>query len=162
MIRRLIIRLLCCLTLSAPGCLTLSAPAFAGSAEPVSFERSELTIVTAAGTRYRFDIEVAKTEPQLQQGLMFRDSLAADAGMLFLLGTEEMAAFWMRNTFLPLDMLFIAGDGRITNIHRDAAPGSTSIITSTAPVIAVLELNAGVTGRLHIAPGDRVVYPAFH
>ncbi|MEI6557488.1 MAG: DUF192 domain-containing protein [Rhodospirillaceae bacterium] len=142
--------------------LLLAVPARADQSAPVSFGRSEITIATLGGPRFHFSIEVAETAEQLHQGLMFRDAMAEEAGMLFLLGTEEVASFWMRNTFLPLDMLFITRDGHIANIHRNAAPGSTAIITSTAPVVAVLELNAGVTGRLGIHAGDRVIHPAFH
>ena len=106
--------------------LLLAAPARADSSGPVVFGRSEVTIATQAGGSFRFAIEVAETPDQLHQGLMFRDSMADDAGMLFLLEKEDVASFWMRNTFLPLDMLFIARDGHITNIHRNAAPGSTA------------------------------------
>ena len=142
--------------------LLFAGPVLADSSGPVVFGHSELAIATAGGASFHFSIEVAETPDQLHQGLMFRDSMAEDAGMLFLLGTEDVASFWMRNTFLPLDMLFIARDGRISNIHRNAAPGSTAIISSTVPVIAVLEVNAGITGRLGIHAGDRVNHPAFH
>ena len=142
--------------------LLLAAPARADSSGPVVFGRSEVTIATQAGGSFRFAIEVAETPDQLHQGLMFRDSMADDAGMLFLLEKEDVASFWMRNTFLPLDMLFIARNGRITDIHRNAAPGSTAIISSTVPVVAVLEVNAGITARLGIHTGDRVIHSAFH
>ena len=126
------------------------------------FGRSDVTIVTTAGAKYHFTVEVAETPEQLEHGLMFRDSMPEDAGMLFLLGLDEPASFWMRNTFLPLDMLFIARDGRITNIHHNAAPGSTAIISSTEPVTGVLEINGGVAGRLGIHAGDHVIHPTFH
>ncbi|MEI7608940.1 MAG: DUF192 domain-containing protein [Rhodospirillaceae bacterium] len=142
--------------------LLLAAPARADSSGPVVFGRSEVAIATQAGGSFRFAIEVAETPDQLHQGLMFRDSMADDAGMLFLLEKEDIASFWMRNTFLPLDMLFIARNGRITDIHRNAAPGSTAIISSTVPVVAVLEVNAGITARLGIHTGDRVIHSAFH
>ena len=142
--------------------LTFTLPAWADSPGPVTFGHSDVTVATLGGARFHFSVEVAETEDQLHQGLMFRDALAEDAGMLFLLGKEDVASFWMRNTFLPLDMLFIARDGRITNIHRNAPPGSTAIISSTEPVIAVLEVNAGITARLGIHGGDRVIHPAFY
>ncbi len=142
--------------------LLFTGPALADSSGPVVFGRSEVKITTVGGGSYHFNIEVAETPDQLHQGLMFRDTMADDAGMLFLLGVNEVASFWMRNTFLPLDMLFIAHDGRITNIHRNAAPGSTAIISSTEPVVSVLEVNAGITARLGIHAGDRVVHPSFH
>ena len=142
--------------------LTFTLPAWADSPGVVTFGHSDLTVATLGGSRFHFTVEVAETEDQLHQGLMFRDALAEDAGMLFLLGKEEEASFWMRNTFLPLDMLFIARNGRITNIHRNAPPGSTAIISSTEPVIAVLEVNAGITARLGIRGGDQVIHPAFY
>ncbi len=139
----------------------VAAPVLADSSTPVTFGHSDITIVTIGGKTFRFAVEIAETQEQLHQGLMFRETMADDTGMLFLLGTEEVASFWMRNTFLPLDMIFIARDGHITNIHRNAPPGSTAIISSTAPVIAVLEVNAGITGRLGIHGGDKVLHPAF-
>jgi len=142
--------------------LLFAVPVRADSSGPVTFGHSEVKVATLGGASFRFAVEVAETPDQLHQGLMFRDAMADDAGMLFLLGTEEVASFWMRNTFLPLDMLFIARDGRVTDVHRNAAPGSTAIISSTVPVVAVLEVNAGITGRLGIHSGDRVIHPAFH
>lgn len=138
-----------------------ASPALADGPATVTFGQGEVTIATSGGSKFHFSVEVAETEDQLHQGLMFRDAMAPDAGMLFLLGTEEIASFWMRNTFLPLDMLFIARDGRITNIHHNAAPGSTAIVSSTAPVTGVLELNGGVAARLGIHAGDRIIHPAF-
>ncbi len=142
--------------------LLFTAPSRADSSGPVVFGHSEVKIVTAAGGSYLFNVELAETAEQLHQGLMFRDSMPDESGMLFLLGVNDVATFWMRNTFLPLDMMFIAHDGRITNIHRNAAPGSTAIISSTEPVVSVLEVNAGITARLGIHAGDRVLHPAFH
>jgi hypothetical protein len=141
--------------------LVIFAPSVSRASDDITFGRSDLTIVTTTGAKYHFALEVAQTPEQLERGLMFRDSMPDDAGMLFLLGDEEIASFWMRNTFLPLDMIFIAKDGRITNIHRNAAPGSTAIISSTALVTAVLEVNGGVTQRLGIRAGDRILHPSF-
>ena len=135
-------------------------PAAADSVGTVTFGRSEITIVTAGGARFPFTVEVAETPEQLRQGLMYRETMAPDAGMLFRLGTEEVASFWMHNTFLPLDMIFIARDGHVTNIHRNAAPGSTAIISSVSPVVAVLEVNAGTSARLGLHAGDRVTSTA--
>ena len=140
-------------------CLIIFTPSGSGAADDITFGRSDLTIVTATGNKHHFTLEVAQTPEQLERGLMFRDSMPANAGMLFLLGDEEIASFWMRNTFLPLDMIFIAKDGRITNIHRNAAPGSTAIISSTALVTAVLEVNGGITQKLGIHAGDRILHP---
>ena len=134
--------------------------ALTGPAVAVDFEHSRLVVETVTGAHYRFEIELAKTPDQLHQGLMFRDHLADDAGMLFLLGSEQIATFWMRNTFVPLDMLFIGRGGRIVNIRRNAVPGSSDLLTSERPVVAVLEVRAGLSARLGIRAGDRVVHPA--
>ena len=92
---------------------------------------------------------------------MYRRSLADDAGMLFVYGSEGMVSMWMRNTFIPLDMLFIAGDGRIVRIAERTVPQSLETISSGRPVIGVLEVNGGTAARLGIQPGDRVLYRAF-
>jgi uncharacterized membrane protein (UPF0127 family) len=124
------------------------------------FPISELTIVSATGT-HRFKIEVAETPAQMTQGLMFRRSLAPDAGMLFDYKEPIAATMWMRNTLIPLDMLFVDAQGRIINIHQRAVPQSLDVIAAAAPVRAVIELNGGTAARLGIAPGDQVVHPIF-
>jgi uncharacterized membrane protein (UPF0127 family) len=93
--------------------------------------------------------------------LMFRRSLAPDAGMLFDYKHPTMATMWMRNTLIPLDMLFVDAQGRIINIQQRAVPQSDDIIAAAAPVRAVIELNGGTAERLGIAPGDQVVHPVF-
>jgi uncharacterized membrane protein (UPF0127 family) len=135
-------------------------PSSSFGAELQKFPTSELTILSATGP-HRFKIEVAETPAQMTQGLMFRTSLAPDAGMLFDYKEPTTATMWMRNTLIPLDMLFVDERGRIVNIHERAVPQSLDIISSTVPVRAVIELNGGTAARLGIAPGDRVVYPAF-
>ncbi len=92
---------------------------------------------------------------------MFRQSLAADAGMLFDFKTPSMATMWMKNTLIPLDMLFVDEAGHIVNIAERTVPGSLATIAAAAPVRAVIELNGGTAARLGIRPGDRVVYPIF-
>jgi uncharacterized membrane protein (UPF0127 family) len=134
--------------------------ACAAAAQLATFPRSSLVIDTAAGPR-RFNIELARSPEQQEQGLMFRKSLAADAGMLFDFGATRPAAFWMKNTYIPLDMLFIAADGRIADIHERAVPFSEATITSKVPVRAVLEVNGGTVQRLGIKPGDVVHHPIF-
>ena len=131
--------------------LALTAPALA----LVAFEKSEL-IIESGAAKHRFAIEVARTPEQLQQGLMFRPKMAADAGMLFLYDPPQPIAMWMMNTLIPLDMLFIGVDGRIINIHERAVPGSTATIESAGPARAVLELNGGTAARLNLKAGDRV------
>lgn len=126
----------------------------------ITYERSELFIETANG-RHRFAIEVADTDERRSNGLMFRAQMAPDAGMLFDFKIDAPVAMWMRNTLIPLDMLFIARDGRIVNIAERTVPHSETSIWSDGPVRAVLELNGGTVQRLGIRPGDRVVQRMF-
>ena len=126
----------------------------------VVFPVDELVIETANG-QHHFTVELALSPQQQAQGLMFRQSLASDHGMLFDFGQERMAGMWMRNTFIPLDMLFIGRDGRIRRIAADTTPLSEATISSGVPVRAVLELAAGTSARLGIAPGDRVRHRFF-
>ena len=125
-----------------------------------SFPTADLTIESASG-RHKFHVELATTPAQLEQGLMFRRSLAPDAGMLFDFQHPSPASMWMKNTFIPLDMVFIDNSGRIINIAERAVPQSLDMIAAAAPARAVLELNGGTAARLGIRPGDRVVFPIF-
>lgn len=134
--------------------LLISAPLGPASAQ----ELSELWIETAAGPRYRFDVELATTPMQQARGLMYRESMAADAGMLFVFDQPRPASFWMKNTLISLDMLFIAADGRIVNIGERTVPLSTDSVPSDGPVRAVLEINGGLSAMLGIRPGDKVVH----
>jgi len=129
-------------------------------AELASFAKSSLVIDAAAGPQ-RFTVELARSPEQQQQGLMFRQSLAADAGMLFDFGDTRPATFWMKNTLIPLDMLFIAADGHVADIHERAVPLSEAAIESKVPVRAVLELNGGSVARLGIRRGDLVHHAIF-
>jgi len=123
-----------------------------------TFEKSELTI-ESGGQTHRFVIEMARTPEQQQQGLMFRNKMDANAGMLFVYKTPQPITMWMYQTNIPLDMLFIAADGRVANIHQRAVPHSTATIASDGPVVAVLELNGGTASRLKLKPGDSVRHP---
>jgi len=97
----------------------------------------------------------------MEQGLMFRRTMAPDAGMLFEYQEPTVATMWMRNTLIPLDMLFVDAQGRIVNIHERAVPQSLDVISAAAPVRAVIELNGGTAARLDIFPGDLVRHPFF-
>jgi hypothetical protein len=130
------------------------------AADLQKFPTSDLTIISATGP-HRFNVELAETPAQMTQGLMFRTSLAPDAGMLFDYKQPTAATMWMRNTLIPLDMLFVDARGRIVNIHQRAVPQSLDVIAAAAPVRAVIELNGGTAARLGIEPGDRVVHPIF-
>lgn len=147
-------------TIAAFALLLFALPAAAQSQDP-GFERSTLVIVSG-DERHPFTVEMAVTSEQRAQGLMFRRELAADAGMLFDFGKRpSRAAMWMKNTLIPLDMLFIAPDGRIESIAERTVPHSLESISSRGPVRAVLELNGGTVSRLGIEPGDRVEHPLF-
>ena len=132
----------------------------AARAELLTFTKSKLVIETAKG-RFPFDIELALTPPQMEQGLMFRRALAADAGMLFDYGDPQPIAMWMKNTFIPLDMIFVAKDGKVVDFHERAVPMSLDTIESKVPAKAVIEVNAGTVMRLGIKVGDTVHYATF-
>jgi uncharacterized protein len=136
--------------------LVASVPAWALE----TFGTSELTIQTAAGPQ-KFAIELALTDAQMEQGLMFRRSMAPDAGMLFDFKQPTPVTMWMKNTVIPLDMLFLDTSGKITDIHERAVPYSTDIIASAAPARYVIELNGGTVARLGIKLGDQVTSPYF-
>jgi uncharacterized membrane protein (UPF0127 family) len=132
----------------------------AGVQAQATFDRSMLTIETL-GASHEFDIELALTPAQQSQGLMFRRQMAPNAGMLFYHRRDTVATMWMRNTFLPLDMLFVAADGRIVHIAERTVPQSLTTISAGKPVRAVLEVNAGTVRRLAIRSGDRLIHPLF-
>lgn len=123
--------------------------------------QSELVIVTSGKGPQRFTVELADNDQSRARGMMFRQSMAPDAGMLFDFKQEQMASFWMRNTLIPLDMIFIKADGTILNIHQRAIPRDETGINSAGPVRAVLEVNGGTASRLGIRPGDRVQHAIF-
>ncbi len=126
-----------------------------------SFTRDSLVLHRSDGTERAFDVELAVSRQQQAQGLMYRQSLAADAGMLFIYRPAREVSMWMKNTVIPLDMLFIAEDGEIVKIVERAVPFSLTPISSDRRVRAVLEINGGMANRLGIRPGDRMVHPAF-
>lgn len=113
------------------------------------------------GGPINFDIEVAASEQEKAVGLMFRTHLGDGQGMLFPYGNERIITMWMRNTYIPLDMLFIRSDGVIDRIEVEAEPHSEAIISSERPVAAVLEIPGGAAGRLGIKVGDLVRHAAF-
>jgi uncharacterized protein len=133
--------------------------AFVASALAQAFE--PLTIVTRSG-RYPFSVEVARNDAERAQGLMYRRSLAPDRGMLFDFGARsEPILMWMKNTYIPLDMIFIRPNGTIARVAENAEPLSTRTISSGEPVSAVLEVPGGTAARLGIKPGDKVEHPLF-
>jgi uncharacterized membrane protein (UPF0127 family) len=131
-----------------------------GDHVPEYFENT-VTIVSKDGTSHEFNIEIAATPSEQAKGLMFRESLAEDAGMLFLFKTVDERSFWMENTFIPLDLIFIEPDGTIQHIHTMAKPQDRTAITSGQKSKAVLEINGGTSDKLDIAVGDKVYHSAF-
>lgn len=114
-----------------------------------------ISIKTSSGT-HQFVVEWAMTPQEQARGLMERTDLPPDHGMVFDFGHERPATFWMKNTPLPLDMIFIHADGTVYRIERDTTPYSEGLIPSGAPVRYVLEVNAGTAARIDLQPGDRV------
>jgi uncharacterized membrane protein (UPF0127 family) len=120
-----------------------------------------LTLVTDKGA-YKFDVEVAATYKRRETGLMCRRSLAPDRGMLFDFGeTAEDVTFWMRNTLIPLDIVFIRPDGQVLSIARNAHPLDDTPLPAGGPVRAVLEIAGGRAAQIGLMPGDRVLSPIF-
>ncbi len=136
----------------------LVVPAWAQA--PITYGHGDLEIETRQG-RHHFTVELATTSDQQAQGLMFRRTLARDAGMLFLYDDDHEIQMWMKNTLIPLDMIFIKADGTILSIAERTVPQSLATIGSRGPARAVLEVTGGTAARLGIKPGDRVVHPAF-
>lgn len=122
--------------------------------------RSELLLVSGS-SQFRFEVEVADDPSERAKGLMFRESLADNAGMLFLYPEPQEVEFWMKNTPLSLDMVFVRQDGTIARIAERTTPFSEEMIPSGEEVSAVLEVKGGMTRQLGIAVGDRLRHPAF-
>lgn len=128
--------------------LAVPAGAFAAS--------TDLAIVTADGRSHAFTVELADDPIERARGLMFREEMAPDHGMLFDFAREDDVSFWMKNTPLSLDMLFARADGTIVAIAENTTPQSTEPVPSGAPVRFVLEVVGGTAARLGVAPGDRI------
>jgi uncharacterized membrane protein (UPF0127 family) len=131
-----------------PGCIADGPP-------QTTLPREVLTIHTARGP-VRFNVQVAADDASRTKGLMFVRSMPDDEGMLFDFHQPQSTAFWMRNTYLPLDLLFVTADGRIANIAHRAPTCSDAPIPGEGPIRVVIEINAGLAERLGIQPGDRV------
>ncbi len=140
---------------NAPAATTSGAPTQA-SVHPVSgLQVIPLTITTLKGP-HAFRVEVARTPAEQAKGLMFRTEMGPDEGMLFPYATPQVLSFWMKNTVLSLDLVFIDEQHRIINIAENAVPYSEQSILSAAPGVAVLELNGGRTRQLGIVAGNKV------
>lgn len=155
--RALVLSLMLILPACSQAAEPAAAPAAQASVHPVSgLQVIPLTVTTPGGTAHAFRVEVAR-EPQDQaRGLMFRTAMGADEGMLFPYETPRVLSFWMKNTVLSLDIVFIGPDRRVINIADHTVPYSEASVMSDAPAIAVLELNAGRAVELGIVAGSKV------
>ena len=157
-------RLLLCLAVlggALPACA--QQPTGAAAFQPAQlrdFSRSQLSIERRGG-RDSFQIWLAETPAQQQQGLMWIRQLPADHGMLFVLDAPRAMTMWMKNTYVPLDMLFVDATGRITHVVHRATPLSEQFISSGGEVAGVLEIAGGEAQRRGIAVGDRIVHAFF-
>ena len=146
------------LLLGAP---LMLAPVAARAQDPeIKLQRSSLVIATH-GRDIKFEVELALNDTERARGLMFRKQLGPYEGMLFDFYQETPVSFWMKNTLIPLDMVFIAADGTVRHVHANAVPMSTETIPSEHPVRGVLEINGGSARLLGIKPGDKVKHPIF-
>ena len=139
-------------------CAALLAGTIATAGAQSSLET--LRVVTRSGP-HDFSVEVMRTEPERERGLMGRRYLPEDRGMLFDFKAEQPVSMWMKNTFLPLDMVFIDRAGRVVRVAEAAEPMSETIIPSGGAVLGVLELNAGVAAKIGLRAGDVASHPLF-
>lgn len=144
---------------AAAGALAAFAGAATALAEPVC-DPGTVTLLVDGGPA-TFQVEVADEPAEQARGLMFRPSMADDAGMIFVFDPPRPASFWMRNTMIPLDMIFIDDTGRVESIAVRRDTYSQRASSSEGPVRAVLEINAGLSEALGIGPGAQAVHPAF-
>ncbi|MEO8019495.1 MAG: DUF192 domain-containing protein [Pseudomonadota bacterium] len=140
---------------------SVAAPAQMGPLEDLAaFPRGKLEIADGRKTRHTFEVWLADTPSRQAQGLMFVRALPSLHGMLFVHESLKPMSMWMKNTYIPLDMVFIDAHGRIQQIVARTVPHSLDIISSTDPALAVLEIGGGEAKRLGLHPGQRVIHPA--
>lgn len=118
-------------------------------------------LIDAGGRSFPIQVWMATTDERREQGLMYVRHLAADHGMLFVFEHPQILNFWMKNTRIPLDLLFIAQDGRVIRIAENAEPESLAVISSMGAATGVLELAGGTAAKLGLHPGNRIVHPLF-
>jgi uncharacterized membrane protein (UPF0127 family) len=145
-------------TLRLTGLLCLGFLLALAPARPAELPTLEIASKTGV---HVFAVEIADTDQARAKGLMFRKEMPEGRGMLFDFHRDQEVSFWMENTYIPLDMIFIRGDGRILRIAENTEPLSTKLIPSGGPIRAVLEVIGGTARKLGIAPGDRVAFPIF-
>lgn len=142
--------------------LGIAAGALADEGLDERFERDVLVIEASRFACYRFDIYIAITDPERSRGLMFVREMPATTGMLFVYPGDHPVSMWMKNTFIPLDMVFARPDGTVSSVIRNTEPQSLKSLSSVEPVAFVLELNAGVTTRLVIDENSRIYWEPAH
>ncbi len=153
----------CCSPLSLPGC-------YARTGETAANNQQSKTLLSEAGLKqvplsiqtadalHGFVVEVAETGAEQAKGLMFRTEMPSDKGMIFPFAEDRVASFWMKNTVIPLDIIFIRRDGTIESIAADTTPYSLDPVRSNEPIATVLEIAAGRAAELGIVPGDTVTW----
>lgn len=136
-------------------------PVNSSRAQQISPEDYRVFIENDKGAIYEFEVELALDQATQEKGLMNREFMPKKRGMLFVFDNARKRSFWMKNTLIPLDIIFIAKDGEIEHIHSMAKPLDLSLITSGKPCVAVLEINGGIADQLGIKAGDKIYHPAF-
>ena len=148
-----------------PSNLTFFFLAFVLSVSFGAFARAECTVgsvdLRSKSGAVRFAVEIADTFDERSQGLMFREEMQTFAGMLFVFDKASSVSFWMKNTLIPLDMLFIDARGTVRHIHENAVPGSLESIPGGEGILAVLEINGGLSSRLGLSAGAEVRHEVF-
>jgi uncharacterized membrane protein (UPF0127 family) len=140
---------------------SLSSNADSGTELLAQFPRSQLKVATPDARLHNFNVWIAADAPHREQGLMYVKSLPDDAAMLFIYPAPQPISMWMKNTFIPLDMLFIRADGRVARVVANTKPHSLATIESGENVLAVLELKGGTAAKLNIRPGAVVMHEMF-
>ncbi|HEU0117005.1 MAG TPA: DUF192 domain-containing protein [Alphaproteobacteria bacterium] len=157
MIRKLIAVLVIGFVLVAAAVLYFYEPPGKGP----EFPKAELDVLRADGTSIHYHVEVATTLEQEMFGLMFRKYMPQDHGMIFIYNPPQQVSMWMKDTYIPLDMLYVRADGTIEKIITEAQPLNYTPLSSDEPVHGVIELNAGEVAREGLKKGDKIVFPGF-
>lgn len=140
--------------------VVIACLALAGAGAVAAQTLDKLEIVTSSGV-HTFSVEMAVNDSERERGLMYRRFMPADRGMLFDFKREAPVMFWMKNTYIPLDMIFISHAGIVTHFVTDAEPMTETLIPSDGPCYGVLEVNAGVAAAIDLKVGDKVSHPIF-
>jgi uncharacterized protein len=139
--------------------LSLATSLATGSAAVAGGCRNDIVELRGDWGAARFSVEVADSNAERAQGLMNRESMASGAGMLFIYDAPQPASFWMKNTLIPLDMIFVDETGLVREVKSNAIPGDLTPIFGGNDILMVLEINGGLAGRLGIAPGSEIRHP---